>query len=150
MSTRSYIGIARPDGKVEYVYCHSDGYPDYNGEILYKYYTTKETVQNLINHGDMSWLAPKIGNYNIFPYLVPNAKPNYHVCCFYGRDRREPNTAKQVMGYTDFARLENSSIEYEYLFFNDSIGWAVRKVPWQGEDAAFIPLEIVLNHPETL
>jgi hypothetical protein len=36
------------------VYCHYDGYPEFVGVILAKYYTTKEQALNLICGGNMS------------------------------------------------------------------------------------------------
>ena len=34
MSTRSSIGIKRKDGTIECIYCHSDGYLEYNGKLI--------------------------------------------------------------------------------------------------------------------
>lgn len=144
MSTRSYIGIAKPDNTVEYVYCHSDGYPEYVGELLQKYYTDSDTVQNLIDHGDMSWLGKTIGNYNKFPDNFSSDKPNYQVCCFYGRDRGERNTAKQTASLEKYSSLNDIAIEYEYLYRDNR--WYVRDVPWKpGKRESFIPLETVLG-----
>lgn len=47
MSTRSLIGLKR-DGKIQYVYCHFDGYFEYNGVILYECYNTEQRVKELI------------------------------------------------------------------------------------------------------
>ena len=47
MSTRSLIGLKR-GGKVQYVYCHFDGYFEHNGVILYECYNTEEKVKELI------------------------------------------------------------------------------------------------------
>ena len=35
MSTRSNISIKRKDGTYDKIYCHSDGYLEYNGRIYY-------------------------------------------------------------------------------------------------------------------
>ena len=38
MSTRSRIAIKQNDGTYKSIYCHSDGYLEHNGYILYNYY----------------------------------------------------------------------------------------------------------------
>ena len=38
MSTRSSIGIKYKDGTIKDIYCHYDGYLEYNGQMLYYYY----------------------------------------------------------------------------------------------------------------
>ena len=60
MSTRSEIGILNSDGTIESVYCHWDGYPEYNGVILSEYYTKEEIVRELIRNGDLSSLHESI------------------------------------------------------------------------------------------
>ena len=47
MSTRSLIGIQREKDKFEVIYCHSDGYPTYNGAMLLDHYSDKEKVEIL-------------------------------------------------------------------------------------------------------
>lgn len=42
MSTRSTIGIRHEDGSVTKIYCHWDGYIEWNGAILQKYYNTAD------------------------------------------------------------------------------------------------------------
>jgi len=57
MSTRSNIAYDTGDS-VRVVYCHSDGYLDYNGRILFEYYNSEEKARELINLGDFSSLKP--------------------------------------------------------------------------------------------
>ena len=38
MSTRSRIGILKSNGSIESIYCHLDGYPEWVGKKLYRYY----------------------------------------------------------------------------------------------------------------
>ena len=45
------------------VYCHYDGYPEFVGVILAKYYTTKEQALNLICGGNMSSIDIDISHY---------------------------------------------------------------------------------------
>jgi hypothetical protein len=56
MSTRSKIGILLSDGSVCGQYVHWDGYPEHNGAILVKDYTTRKQVSELIDLGDLSCL----------------------------------------------------------------------------------------------
>jgi len=60
MSTRSRIGIAREDGKVESIYCHWDGYPSNNGMILLEHYTDPEKVKRLVSLGSISSLRENV------------------------------------------------------------------------------------------
>ena len=61
MSTNSTINIQHKDGSIDGVYCHWDGYPSYNGQLLYAFYNTPEKVNELISHGGISSLGMNIG-----------------------------------------------------------------------------------------
>lgn len=54
MGTRSRIGKQLSDGSILSVYCHFDGYPEFNGRVLRDYFSTNEKVSDLIDGGDMS------------------------------------------------------------------------------------------------
>lgn len=56
MGTRSFISIKHKDNTYSGVYCHWDGYPDWNGKILTKDYQARSKVVDLIDGGDMSSL----------------------------------------------------------------------------------------------
>ena len=56
MGTRSFITIKHKDNTYSGVYCHWDGYPDWNGKILTKDYQARSKVVDLIDGGDMSSL----------------------------------------------------------------------------------------------
>jgi len=66
MATRSYIGKRLEDGKIRYIYCHFDGYPSHNGEILVEYYSTEDKVTGLIDLGDMSSLGPVLSECRVY------------------------------------------------------------------------------------
>jgi hypothetical protein len=66
MATRSYIGKRLEDGKIRYIYCHFDGYPSHNGEILTEYYTTEDKVTDLLDLGDMSSLEPSLSECKVY------------------------------------------------------------------------------------
>jgi hypothetical protein len=63
MGTRSRIGIELPDHSVVSVYCHWDGYPTGNGQILVQHYLNREDVQELIDGGGISSLRTR-GDWN--------------------------------------------------------------------------------------
>jgi hypothetical protein len=87
MATRSLIGIKNSNphlpGEIDYIYCHWDGYLENNGKILLENYTDPFKLQKLIDTGDLSSLAPEIGEKHDFDNPVEG------VCTFYGRDRGE-------------------------------------------------------------
>ena len=56
MGTRSFITIKHKDNTYSGVYCHWNGYPDWNGKILTKDYQARSKVVDLIDGGDMSCL----------------------------------------------------------------------------------------------
>lgn len=68
MSTRSNIGRKNLDGSYDVIYCHSDGYPSYNGRILYEHYQNKEKIDQLIALGALSSLNEEIGERHPFDY----------------------------------------------------------------------------------
>ena len=85
MSTRSNIGVLNNDGKVTAIYCHWDGYVEYNGRILAEYYQEIERVKKLISGGDLSSL-----NKEIEPTAEHSFEnPQDDVCVSYYRGRGE-------------------------------------------------------------
>jgi hypothetical protein len=46
-----------PDGKYHGIYCHSDGYLDWNGRILLKHYRDPAKVAQLVALGDLSSIS---------------------------------------------------------------------------------------------
>lgn len=118
MGTRSAIGIKLEDGTVKAVYCHWDGYPEYNGKILLNHYDEKKTLK-LLALGDLSSLGKVIGTKHSF-----NEASNTQ-CTFYGRDRGETGIEARVFAddeayYNDM----DGGIEYWYLLNGED--WYVR------------------------
>lgn len=122
MATRSAIGVELEDGSVKAVYCHWDGYPEYNGRILRDYYSDRGKALKLIEHGDISTLGPSIGTKHDF-----NERRESE-CTFYKRDRGETGVDAQV--YVNdkdyFQRFSMSGVEYYYLLRMDG-SWNVRE-----------------------
>lgn len=48
MATRSLIGYVTKEGNVRGTYCHWDGYPAYQGNVLDAHYNTPEVVEQLV------------------------------------------------------------------------------------------------------
>lgn len=113
MATRSFIGKLLLDGSVRGVYCHWDGYPDGLGKTLTEHYTDPNKVDALLALGDISSLAPEIGERHDFDRPTPGFTVAYH------RDRGEPlepNTIySTVRGLLRYA-AHDFGAEYAYIF----------------------------------
>ena len=87
MSTRSYIAMKTGENTYRAVYCHYDGYLEYNGRMLLEHYNTQERVEKLLDLGCISSLREKLepdaGSHHCFD------TPDKDVTVFYGRDRGE-------------------------------------------------------------
>ena len=114
MSTRSYIGIELPDGKVKSIYVHSDGYISGVGKTLVDNYNTFEKAIKLFDFGDCSSLGDTLED-----------------CSFYSRDWNREEENNQATTYNNEYLFYNSFkgdifIEYIYLFKNDE--WTVSEM----------------------
>ena len=56
MGTRSRIGIQLADESILSIYCHYDGYPEFNGVKLQEHFNSYELATELIDGGDISCL----------------------------------------------------------------------------------------------
>jgi hypothetical protein len=111
MATRSYIGVKNTDGTVDYIYCHFDGYPEHNGKILTENYTSMDKVNALMRLGDLSILAPEIGEKQDFN---DRTAQNSNWCLAYGRDRGETNVSVANGTYNDL--INDHDVDYVYIF----------------------------------
>lgn len=123
MGTRSRIGIVYGEGrnlKVKSIYCHWDGYPEYNGKMLMEYYNNNARAEELINLGDISSLRKKISTNE--PHSFDN--PQEDVTIAYARDRGEEKNILDIDfdGFKDY--LKKSDIEFVYLRYKDEWLWA--------------------------
>lgn len=64
MGTRSRVGVMH-GGVCKSVYCHYDGYLEYTGEILNKYYSSS-AANELISRGDNSGVQKTIEEMNFY------------------------------------------------------------------------------------
>ena len=81
------------------IYCHYDGYLDYNGKILLKYYNTYDKALNLIKRGSIS-------------NFERNGNPNYY--------EEKPVFSKNLKAFD--REFKHSDQEYLYLFAPDKNG----------------------------
>ena len=61
MATRSRIGLELTDGSVISIYCHFDGYSEFNGVKLVEHFNSYEKAAELIDLGDISCLWTNAG-----------------------------------------------------------------------------------------
>lgn len=131
MGTRSNIGIQHSDGSYDVIYCHWDGYPSHNGRILYEHYQELEKIKQLIALGDISILAPEIGEKHNFEKRSGGKandgyrKEHENMCLAYGRDREETGTeAAHYANYDELCNmLEASWTEWLYLYRVEDGKW---------------------------
>ena len=117
MSTNSVIGVMHGDN-CKAVYCHSDGYLSYNGQVLLDNYDSPK-ANHLIAMGDISALGKTIGEKINFDDGMEYDE-NYVAkqCRFYGRDRGE--TGIEFTSVSSFAQLcEHFDSAYYYIMKDD-------------------------------
>jgi len=114
MATRSRIGIENNNGTVSSIYCHWDGYPAEVGRILRDTYSNPNTLQQLLDLGDISVL-----------------KENLKDVIAYHRDMREdlsPNYIHSNVNSFQPAEYE----EYGYVLTKDN-EWLVVETTYGNE-----------------
>lgn len=112
MATRSLICKENPDHTYSGIYCHYDGYPSHNGQILVEYYSDREKVEELLKLGDLSVLEARIDP----PAGVGHTfdTPVSGVCIAYHRDRGEEYRGPSVVDPIKY--IDSSWCEYLYVF----------------------------------
>jgi len=131
MATRSYIGVQMPNGSIEAVYCHFDGYPRGVGHTLHTYHNSLQAAASILELGDLSYLAEKLApepsQVHKFGLPVPG------VTVAYMRDRGETGlearTFPDIKTFTQAAK--DSWAEYIYLFRDGA--WFYSPVPEKEE-----------------
>ena len=111
MGTRSRIGTELSDGSVLSVYCHWDGYPEFNGKVLRQYYNTTEKVSNLINGGNISSLHTNVGWSN---ETLPETGPQYYTSRGETLEQNEPEVSSDFGEYLKMS--DQCGEEYSYIF----------------------------------
>lgn len=111
MSTHSSITAKCNDGKVRSIYCHSDGYIENNGKILFENYQDQQKIEDMLALGDMSSLGMSDSD-----------------SIFYGRDRGEEQSDVDCLVCDSQEEcLEKNDQAYNYFwdgekwFVNDKV-----------------------------
>lgn len=138
MATRSNIGYENEDGTVTYVYCHFDGYPSHNGQILVDYYTDLNRVKALVSYGDMSCLEPRFEPANAGH---SQDDPEGGVVIYYGRDCGENGTEPRTKSYSDLLDLME---EYAYVMKPSGEWLMTSRYPSESK-GIWRPVEMELN-----
>ena len=124
MGTRAAIFTVTDKGYTG-IYLHYDGYPSYAGEILYNYYNTSDKVEKLIALGDLSTIAPEVGEKLDFD----DYEARETQCCAYHRDRGE-EFRQYKSDYLNPLEYINDGIEYVYLYNGDWLVFNGRGQVW--------------------
>ena len=110
MSTRSYNAEKIDENTYRGVYCHYDGYLEYNGRMLLDHYNTAERVKKLLDLGCISSLHEK---------LEPDAGSHpYMVCTYKDNDVRRAVALEQAKAATEEEALadpKKSKVYYHYM-----------------------------------
>ena len=96
MGTRSNIAYEQPNGQVIVTYCHGDGYPTYNGQVLNDHYNNHKKAEEIANQGYLSSLRETVA-------LSIEDRAN----------QDQPFVYSSIEAYINDI---NSDIEYAYIF----------------------------------
>jgi len=105
MGTRSRIGLELSDGSILSVYCHWDGYPEFNGVKLQEHFNSYDAATELIDGGDISCLWTNAGWNN---EVLPEVGPQYYTSR--GDEYNPPRLDADLNEYL------SDGEEYAYLF----------------------------------
>ena len=112
MGTRSLIGKQLSDGSILGVYCHYDGYPEFNGRVLRDNFNTADKVAALIDGGDMSCTWTNAGWNN---ETLPETGPLYYTMRGESLENNAPKLYKDLNEFL-CAADDNYGAEYTYHF----------------------------------
>jgi hypothetical protein len=104
MGTRSRIGLQLANESILSVYCHWDGYPEFNGVKLVEYHNSFQKAAALIDGGDISALHTNLGWDR---EVLPTTGPLYYSDRGEVREPRLDNTLEEYL---------SDGEEYAYLF----------------------------------
>lgn len=129
MSTRSFIAMEMENGQgYRAVYCHSDGYPSWNGRVLHQHYSDPAKLTALLDLGFLSCLGTGLGEKHNFRDRYDEA-----VTTAYGRDRGDKNCeAEQCQNLADLIHVA-SDMGAVYLYVFSGAGeWLFTPISWHG------------------
>jgi hypothetical protein len=114
MGTRSRIGIQLKDESIVSVYCHWDGYPEFNGRVLRDNYDSVEKIRDLIDGGNISALHTNAGWNN---ETLTEVGPLYYTMRGEKIENNEPKYHTNLNEFLIYADNECCA-EYTYHFVN--------------------------------
>lgn len=132
MSTNSFIAY-KENNKITGIYCHWDGYLEYNGDMLKTLYP-KDRAKALVQLGDISSLGGKLTpeepdfepkpNYSeiVQKYMHRSTKA-YHRDAHEDWDDVQPREFTSVDDYRQYI-IDDGCLEFAYLFNADNDGTA--------------------------
>ena len=104
MGTRSRIGLQLANESILSVYCHWDGYPEFNGVKLVEYHNSFQKAVALVDGGDISALHTNLGWDR---EVLPTTGPLYYSDRGDVSEPRLDNTLEEYL---------SDGEEYAYLF----------------------------------
>ena len=118
--TRWLVGIEDGRGKIISTYGHYDGYPQWAGKHLKKYYNNPQKAKELLKLGKsgISTIGPKIKGNKDHSFKTPNKG----VTVFYGRDRGEKDRMTQNWKDRDAVDFDMGE-EYAYIYSLNDKKW---------------------------
>ena len=113
MGTRSRIGVERMDGTIESIYCHWDGYWEWNGKLLFESFQDLNKINELIALGNISSLREKV-----VPDSISHTfeQPQDDVVIAYMRDREETGQEARIDLSLDSLVKDCGSMWEEFLY----------------------------------
>ena len=134
MGTRSRIGIQLKDNSVLSVYCHYDGYPEFNGRVLRDNYNTIEKVKELIDGGDMSCTWTNAGWNN---ETLPESGPLHYTSRGESLESNAPRLDDSIF---EFIRDKNNNEEYAYIWSLNNEWKCVKMNQFNDNDPEFVEI----------
>lgn len=123
MSTPCLIGIERPHGRVESVYCHWDGYPSGVGATLATHYASKAKAEEIIKGGSMSSLGHRYMTQDELDTIPMNERYDYagkHDLTTTYKQWRNEDAPAMYHNLEEFVKFDDGTA-YHYLFKDG--GW---------------------------
>lgn len=138
MSTRSRIAVKQNDNSYKSIYCHNDGYPEYNGVMLYYHYSDPTKIKLLMSLGDISLLEENVLPDTTKAHSFDERQDGVTVA--YHRDRGEDLKFKLFSNKDELLNFfKESDQDYLYLYEDDK--WYVVE---SDNEINLVPLEDVL------
>ena len=134
MATRSTIAYECKETKKVYaVYCHSDGYLEYNGAMLDMHYSTYEKAKELVSLGGISSIREKANPDPSRPHKFGYKTNQEDVTVAYHRDRGdEPLTIREYENFDEYIADSGNFQEFDYIFLQEK--WFVHSSYLRGTE----------------